>query len=324
MHRASSAAEGRGGRAMHGDLKEASMNRRRFYFFTLTFAALLCVPALAQTSIPNFSGTIWAHPMIPGFETPPTGPGPVRNLSRSPNGVSNFNQLVGDYKNPILKPEAAAIVKKFGDMSLAGVGYETPSNQCWPGGLPYMLWNIEMQMFQRKDEVTILYLLDHHVRHIRMNQSHPANVKPSIFGDSVGHYEGDTLVIDTIGIKKDPFAMLDMYGTPYSDKLHVVERYRLIDYAATNEATDRDEKDNLRLRDYLNDPGIAVDNEYRGPGLQLTFTVEDDTYFTTPWSANITYRKAANEWRENVCAENLNEYYYNKNVEVPTATKPDF
>jgi hypothetical protein len=300
------------------------MNIRQGCLCALAICALTPLAAFAQPVAPDFTGIVWAHPMIPGFETPPSGPGPVRNLSRSPNGVSNFNQLVGDYKNPILKPEAAAIVKKFGDMSLAGIGYETPSNQCWPGGIPYMLWNIEMQMFQRKDEVTILYLLDHHVRHIRMNQSHPANVKPSIFGDSVGHYEGDTLVIDTIGIKKDPFAMLDMYGTPYSDKLHVVERYRLIDYAATKEATDRDEKDNLRLRDFLNDPGIAVDNDYRGPGLQLTFTVEDDTYFTTPWSATITYRKAANEWRENVCAENLNEYYYNKNVEVPSATKPDF
>jgi len=52
-----------------------------------------------------------------------------------------------------------------------------------------------------------------------------------LYGDSVGHYEGDTLVIDTVGIKIGPFAMVDMYGTPHTEKLHVVERYRLVDYA---------------------------------------------------------------------------------------------
>jgi hypothetical protein len=49
--------------------------------------------------------------------------------------------------------------------------------------------------------------------------------------DSVGHYEGDTLVIDTVGVKIGPFAMLDMNGTPHSPTLHVVERYRLLDYS---------------------------------------------------------------------------------------------
>ena len=177
----------------------------------------------------DFSG-IWVHPTLPGFETPPSGPGPVRNLSRTRNGVGNFNQLVGDYRNPILKPGAAEIVRKHGEMSLAGVGYPTPSSQCWPGGVPYLFWNIEMQMFQRQREITILYLIDHLVRHVRMNEPHPAHVTPSLNGDSVGHYEGDVLVIDTVGIKADPFAMVDMYGTPHSQALHVVERYRLIDY----------------------------------------------------------------------------------------------
>jgi hypothetical protein len=65
-----------------------------------------------------------------------------------------------------------------------------------------------------------------------MNQPHPARVTPSWFGDSVGHYEGDALVIDTVGVKIGPFAMVDMYGTPHSPALHVVERCRLLDYEA--------------------------------------------------------------------------------------------
>ena len=65
-------------------------------------------------------------------------------------------------------------------MSVAGVGYPTPSSQCWPGGVPYLFWNIEMQMFQRQREITILYLIDHLVRHVRMNEPHPARVTPSL------------------------------------------------------------------------------------------------------------------------------------------------
>ena len=289
---------------------------------SLTF---LCTVAIAvdNTPAPDFSG-LWIHPTLPGFEPPLSGPGPVRNLSRTRAGLSDFNRLAGDYNNPILKPEAAEIVKKHGEMSVAGVGYPTPSGQCWPGGLPYMFWNLEMQMFQRPNEITMLYLIDHQVRHVRMNVSHPARVIPSLSGDSVGRYEGDTLFIDTIGIKPGRFAMVDMFGTPHSPALHVVERYRLIDNEAMKQAAERDEKENLRLPDYTNDVGIAVDREYKGKGLQMEFTVEDPAVFTTPWKATITYRRGATEWREHVCAENMHEYYNSKDVDVPTATRPDF
>jgi len=63
-----------------------------------------------------------------------------------------------------------------------------------------------------------------------MSESHAAQVTLPGYGDSVGYWEGDTLVIDTIGIKIGPFAMVDAYGTPQSPALHVLERYRLIDY----------------------------------------------------------------------------------------------
>jgi hypothetical protein len=316
------------------------MKVRRDFLVWLTFAAAFAIPALGQTrppaagppssgdpqsaaSIPDFSG-IWVHPSLPGFEQPPSGPGPVRNKSRRPDGQSNFNQLVGDYSNPILKPHAAEIVKKHGDISLAGVTYGTPSNQCWPGGVPYMFWNIEMQMLQHPHQVSILYWSNQEVRRVRMNQSHPAQVTPSWYGDSVGHYEGDTLVIDTVGLKADrPFAMVDMYGTPFSPALHVVERYRLIDYAATKAAADRDAKENFQLLGG-GDAGAVADPNYRGQGLQLHFTVEDAGVFTMPWSATITYRRGLGPWREYVCAENRREYYNNKDSAVPTASKPDF
>jgi hypothetical protein len=273
--------------------------------------------------IPDFSG-IWAHLTWPDLEPPPAGPGPVRNRSHR-NGVSDNYQLIGDYTNPILKPEAAQVVKGAGEVALSGATYPTPSNQCWPGGVPFIFWNIGMQMLQQPDKVTILYSNDHEVRHVRMNQPHPAHVTPSWYGDSVGHYEGDTLVIDTVGVKVGPFAMVDMYGTPHSPALHVVERYRLLDYAAAKEEEERGERGNFRLQG--SDPGFAPDPGYKGEGLQLQFTVEDEGVFTMPWSAGIIYQRPLSplgQWPESVCADNPHEYYAGKDSAVPTADKLEF
>jgi len=308
------------------------MNAWRDFLLLVMLAAAVAAPALGQTaapgpgpsgngsqgavSIPDFSG-VWRHPSLPGFEPPASGPGPVTNRSRR-DGVSNYNQLVGDYANPILQPWAAEVVRKYGQISLAGVTFPNPANQCWPEPVPFIYKNFGMQMLQQPHQITILYDEGPDVRHIRMNEPHPAHVTPSWYGDSVGHYEGDTLVIDTVGTRtKRPYAMIDLYGTPYTEKLHVVERYRLLDYEAAKEGLARDAKENFR-------PPVDIDRNYRGKYLQVHFTVEDDGVFTTPWSATITYGRGSGQWQEIVCAENRHEYYNNKDSDVPTAEKPDF
>src|SRR3984885_13543951 len=181
-------------------------------------------------------------------------------------------------------------------------------------------------MLQQPDKITIVYYLENQARHVRMNERHPAQLTPSWYGDSVGHYEGDTLVIDTVGIKIGPFAMVDMYGTPHTEALHVVERYRLLDYESAKEALVRNARENFRVPP---DNYFDGDPNYRGTHLQLQFTVEDEGVFTTPWSATITYRRGLNwrgsaEWSEVVCAENTHEYYNGADTPVPTAGKPDF
>ena len=274
--------------------------------------------AQSAASMPDFSG-IWAHPFLTGFEPPASGPGPVRNRSRRRDGVANFGQLVGDYTNPILKPHAAEAVKKHGEISLAGVGYPTPSNQCWPGGVPYIFWDFLMQMFQRPDQITMIYRHGNEVRRVRMQERHPAQVTPSWYGDSIGHYEGDTLVIDTVGVRIGPFAMVDMYGTPFTDKLHVVERYRLLDYEQAKDAIERNRKENFQANG-----GGDFDPSYRGKVLQLHFTVEDEGVFTMPWTATITYRPALGPWTDLICAENRYEYYTGHDSAVPQAQRPDF
>ncbi len=210
--------------------------------------AVFVWPALgaeAVAPIPDLSG-LWARPYL-GFEPPLSGPGPVVNRSRI-LGQSNINQFVGDHTSPILKPHAAEIVKKHGELELNGNGAPNPSNQCLPMSPPYILQRQKIQVLQQQNQVTILYEEDHQVRRVRLNARHPEHVIPSWYGDSIGRFEGDTLVIDTIGIKAGPHSMVDTFGTPYSETLHVVERYRLIDYDDAEAAAKRSERENRRAR----------------------------------------------------------------------------
>src|SRR5262245_14714689 len=165
------------------------MTTRRNLLLLTTLAALAATPGLGApaTSAPDFSG-LWGHPWLPGFEPLASGPTSLVNRSRR-NGVSNPVQLVGDYTNPILKPETAATVKKFGEQSIAYYGYPNPRNQCWPNGLPFVLSANGLEIFQGPDQITMMYQVDHQVRRVRMNAEHPAKVTPTYFGDSVGHYE---------------------------------------------------------------------------------------------------------------------------------------
>ena len=270
--------------------------------------------------VPDLSGN-WSHPALNGLELPLSGPGPVRNKSREPSGVGNRQLLVGDSSNPILQPWAAELVKKFGEMSLAGNGYPSPRNQCWPEQVPFILANYGMQLLQQKDKITILYNYDHQYRQVRMNAAHPEHVTPSWYGDSVGHYEGDTLVIDTVGQKVGPFSMIDWFGTPFTERLHVVERYRLLDYAETMAALERDAKEHFHQPNP--DNGSPADPNYKGKGLQIHLTFEDPGAFTMPWTATLTFRRPVAEQFESVCAENP-EWFPGTQSQLPVAQRPDF
>jgi hypothetical protein len=287
------------------------MHRQRDFLLLVTVAAAAAAPALGQTAapvvgrsnaatqgdaaIPDFSG-IWARVSFPGFGRPLAGAGPVINKKRTPNGVPSFagggpliNQnrspngvpsaygYVGDYTNPILKPHTAEIVKKHGEIELGGTHALNPRTECWPTGVPLILENTTMQIIQQPDKITILYSETYEVRQVRMNQPHPAKAIPSWNGDSVGHYEDDTLVA---------VAMVDN--------------------------------------------GIARDPAYKGKGLQLELSVEDEGVFTMPWSASMIYWPPLvplGQWPEITCAENANGYDGRdpaKKAPMPVADKPDF
>jgi hypothetical protein len=85
-------------------------------------------------------GTVALPPLPPGVE-----------------GVSDYDRLVGDYTNPILQPWAAEVVKKFGEMSIAGIVYGNPSNQCRPMPVPFIYKQFMVQIIQQPDTVLLIY-----------------------------------------------------------------------------------------------------------------------------------------------------------------------
>jgi hypothetical protein len=272
----------------------------------------------SPAAVPDFSGT-WRHGSLPWLVPPASGPGPVTNKSRrQDNGTSNYGQLVGDFTNPILQPWAAEVVKKKGELSLAGVTYPSPSNLCWPDPVPFLFKHMAMEMLQLPNRIVMVFSEDHEVRQVRLNEPHPARLAPSWHGDAVGHYEGDTLIVDTVAIKTDrPFPMIDLFGTPYTEKLHVVERYQLSDREGVKDAIARGAKENWR-------PAGPVNPNYDDKYLKVDFTIEDAGAFTTPWTASMVYLRDRREWPEEACAEGTFGFHHSKDASIPIANKPDF
>jgi len=199
-------------------------------------AVLMCArvaPALAQQSPPDFSASNAGWVSVGGEWTPlPGSPPPVkqdpahRYVPNNVGGQPTFR--IADINNPNLTQSAKDSLKKTNDAVLAGKPMWSRSARCWPTGPAFLLTPAQPMFFiQTPQQVRIIAQHDSDVRRVYMNVSHSANLKPSWYGESVGHYEGDTLVIDTIGFNDKTF--VDNFRTPHSEKLHVVERLRLVE-----------------------------------------------------------------------------------------------
>ena len=263
-------------------------------------AAMLWPAAAAQsTKIPNFMEDATVGWLAAGTEyiAMPSGPHPVMPDPAHPyvpNGRGQQPTLrVADLDNPILQPWVKEVLKKINERTLSGKDNFPPQVRCWPLGVPAFVLYPAQPIFimQTPKEVIMTWQADHMVRHIFLTDKHSANVKPSWFGESIGHYEnGDTLVIDTIGLNTKTF--VDNYRTPHTDKLHVVERFKL-----TN-----------------------VDSR-----IEVTVTVEDPGAFTTPWSAQQIYRRVEiGPMGESTCVEG-NFNYFNFDLDpLPQDDHPIF
>ena len=308
------------------------------FFFVSSLVAAMALPALAddQNAIPDLSG-VWGRSVFNFEPTGATGPQPLRNLRRvgpnasTPIEVGDPVPRVGDYMSPILRPEAAAVVKQRGEISASGHDFPDPSNQCATQSPPYLFTiQLGMQLLQRKDDIVILYNNNQQVRHVRLNSAHPRNLKPTTTGDSVGRYEGDTLVVDTVGIKLMPWTTADRFGTPQSDMMHVIERYRLIGANEAKNALMQQEKREGCVcggegnSAFVSPNGAAQVDAMYDKGLRVEVRVEDPKVYTTPWTANVTYMHVKRNWAEAICAENNTDVLHQGFEHVPTATQADF
>jgi hypothetical protein len=280
------------------------VSKRASGFLTglLCTAAVLWPAAAAQTGatrIPNFADDSSVGWLAAGTEfiAMPSGPRPVMPDPAHPyvpNGRGEQPTLrVADLNNPILQPWAKEALKRINDRTLSGKDNFPPQVRCWPLGVPaFVLYPAQpIYIVQMPKEVIMTWQADHMVRHVFLTDKHSANIKPSWFGESIGHYEnGDTLVVDTVGMNTKTF--VDNYRTPHTDKLHVVERFKLV---------------NAETR------------------IEVTLTIEDPGAFTMPWSAMQIYRRVEiGPMAESTCVEG-NFNYFNFDLDpLPEDDNPVF
>jgi len=299
------------------------MKHQALFVTTTIAAAMLAMPAFADDGASGILGYRWGKNVF-NFEPMPSGPQPWRNLSRLANGKANNGRLVGDWHNPILTPQAAAIVKAKGELAIFGKGFPNAQDQCRAMGPPFALaMGLTFAMLPTPGgDITILYDANMNSRRIRMNGSHPAQLKPLPTGDSVGHWEGNTLVIDTVGVKTDDYTSVDRFGTPQTAAMHIIERYFLIDGAQAKAQMDAWETREGTVGGGGRVAGYTPDTSLKG--LQLEVTMDDPKVFVMPLTARITYRRVISQWEESVCADNPIEHYPGEWIGLPRAEHPDF
>ena len=179
-------------------------------------AAALAAPAPATPQVPDFSGiylrvgNLWFDPILEESAQP------VQRLTVDhPNADDIY---AGDFDNPILQSWAREIVKRNAESEMRLQHVYTADDSCWPSGVPQALNLIgPLQILQLKDHVVLIHERDQQVRRVWLNVGHSANPPRSWYGESVGHYEGDTLVVDTIAQKTHRMSVVDAFGTPHTE-----------------------------------------------------------------------------------------------------------
>jgi len=271
------------------------------------------VPALAQASsqeqasakgkIPELASIrfAWLALGVDWLDPPPgSGRGPIRQDPAYPfhgnrDGPGQVTPHIGYAKDPVLKPWAAKQMADSNNEVLTGkrgLPFSAQST-CHPGGVPEQLLTPAEPFYfiQTPKQVWMIWQTDHMVRRVYMADQHSETVRPSWFGESIGHYEGgDTLVVDTIGLQARN-SFLDWHRTPHSEKEHVVERFKL-----------------------------SAD----GTALEAVVKVEDADTFNEPLYMMRRWRKVPNPLFEMVCAENNGDHFGKNLFPIPHADTPDF
>ena len=173
-----------------------------------------------------------------------------------------------------MQPWAEAKFKatKSGYGPYATANSEDPTLNCYPPGMPLILLvPFPLEIIQAPGRIIMYFEFGNHVRQIYTDgRAHPKDSMPTYMGHSVGKWEGDTLVVDTIGLTDKSW--LDRAGHPHSDALHIVERIRRVDHET----------------------------------LQFDLTFDDTKAYTKPWPGKKLFRLVpGGEIMEYVCADNF-------------------
>lgn len=179
---------------------------------------------------------------------------------------------------PRLFPNGGAPLTPWAEAKFKATDLKTndPNLACLPLGLPRFMISVPypMEIFQVPTRVIVLQEGPQTMRQIHMNRGHAKDLDPTYSGDSVGKWEGDTLVVDSIGFNDKTW--LDGGGLPHSEAMHLVERIRRTDHET------------------------LVDD----------FTIEDPKAYTKALTGHQVYKlKPDWEIHEYVCEEN-NKYTY--------------
>jgi hypothetical protein len=283
---------------------------------TLMASVVIMERASGQTSsqgaIPNLGGAAfgWTS-MGTDFDAVPGGPQPVGDDPAHPH-IGNFQRAQGlqptfhvaDLNNPNLTDFAKQELQKTNEEVFRGKAVYNREARCWPPGVP--TYDVNQGFFyfiQTPKEVLMVWHGDHAARHIYMDVPHSQNPKLSWYGESVGHYEGDTLVVDTIGQNTQTF--VDNYRTPHSQKLHVIEHFRVIN-----------DGKNLKADIFLEDPATFKQPVHVAHSWRRTAAVEHGD-------------RGQSALEEQSCAEaGPGNFAFSTDPErvepIPTAAKADF
>jgi hypothetical protein len=230
----------------------------------LTFSAALLGQTYAQTPAqpaPANAQTMSANTDISGVWNAMRGNYDTASFSRGDPPMTPWGQAQFNAAKPSQGPRGVKLTETTDRVY-----------KCSPPGMPYIYLQLfPMQIVQTPKEVIELFEYDHTVRHIFVDgRKHPADLTPSYNGHSIGHWEGDTLVVDTVGLNGKLW--LDRVGHPDSDQMHVIERIHRVDDKT----------------------------------LQVDFTFDDPKSYVKPWTALMRFRLRP-DWEiiEDVCEDNF-------------------
>jgi hypothetical protein len=275
----------------------------------LALAAYSAACALAGAA-PDISGTYWATAYSPNIEVLGGGEPP---LNAAGNDAYEKNRT--GLKNGTIVDKARRV--------------------CVPDGLPRVLATpYPFEIFQvPAGQVTFLYEMNHQVRVIFMDRPLPSEetliVEPRYDGHSIGHWDGDTLVVESAGFNDVTF--LDATGLPHSDEMRTLERIRKVGNQLEDIITIHDPAMYASAYRTPHTDKLHVVERFRlidgGNTLEVAFTVEDAGAFYQPWSGTRNRHRvmAPNRGPAEFDCSAANDDYFNIGLEpVPTADKPDF